>query len=200
MRGEGPWDSPARSEEYSIVTKRRRFERFREGPTVENLVSFAESWWAYLGGSSEYRVREWIVGDGYSAAEFLDGLRAVRDGRRPVMDVTELPGVGLATGTELLEVMDPERFATLNRKTRMGMQALDLPVPGERPSEQEYRAVVTDLQEAAGAFGLRGRIAADDVPVHVHPALSDVDVAQVAFEMHDKDRFEFDLGSVERVR
>lgn len=190
-----PWDKGVRSKRYSIVTKRERFEQFQQSPTRDTLYRFARSWWAARRPPSfDYHFNSRLLGGQSRPADILTAVRAVAEGNRSITGV-DIPGVGVATLTEVLEVAYPERFATLNSKSHEGMVALgyDVPSPNSLYSDNRYRKFVKNVHDAVDKFDLRESIdrfdsldLPDDVP--------DVDVAQMAFLLHDEGRL--DLGQL----
>jgi hypothetical protein len=189
------WDRPVRGERYSIVTKRRLLEQFMEDPTEDSLKRMARSLWAYdTWATVDFPVEERMLGEGHTATEFRDFLEGVQAGEKSTrQEVT--PTLGTWVMSELLEAMDPERYATLNSDARDGLAVLGYPTPGKPMQDnQAYWEFVDNTKDAVEQFALRARVedALDEVPDDVPT----VDVAQVAFQLHTDDEFAFDLGTL----
>lgn len=189
------WDRPVRSEQYSIVTKRERWDTFNDNPTEESLLDFGAAWWSHRHfGDPRHFVRKRVMGNGYSPAEIRDELVSLAESGPEAIEA-DLPGMGVATLSELLEVIEPAQHATLNSMSRAGMEALDCPVPGNDPGEAAYRRFTEDVKEIVPEYGLRSKVeetVEGPVPENAEP----IDVAQVAFVMNDKERFGFSLDDL----
>jgi hypothetical protein len=193
-----PWDEPIRGTQYSIVTKRRLLERFRDDPTEESLVRFAGSLWAYRSWvSGRFPVEERMLAGERTPAEFRDFLEAAREGDASIRE-PDTPNLGRWAVSEMLEAMDPDRFATLNADAREGMEALGYPTPGQ-PMEDgaEYWEFVANAKEAVDRYDLQEEVVepvVGDVPSEVPT----VDVAHAAFQLHGDDQFAADLSKLGR--
>lgn len=189
------WDQPARSPQYSIVNKRETWDRFCEEPTKKRLLESAETWWAnVIWGSVEYPVNERILGQGHTPREILGMIEEIERGNEAITEA-DIPGMGMTTLSELLEIMEPDSYATLNNKSTAGLRALGHHVVEEPTIESQYGEFVDLVKEAVGEYALRSRI----TEVGVGPVPADaapVDIAQVAFELHDKETFAFDLATL----
>lgn len=190
------WDEPVRGKQYSIVTKRRLLRRFLEEPSEERLKRFARSLWAYRTWASvEFPVDERLLGQGHTPTEFRDFLQAVEAGETS-RSAPGTPSLGTWVMSEILEAMNPEKYATLNADARTGMEVLGYTTP-EKPLQNgdEYWAFVENVKESVERFDLQNRVLEsniDEIPKDV-PA---VDIAQLAFLMHSADQFDVDLGTV----
>lgn len=184
------WDYPVRNRTYSIVNKRHHWARFRDNPTTQRLLDFGETWWANRHfGDPRHFVDKRVLNEGYSPREIRDILEKQAK-KGPGAITTDLPGMGVATLSEVLEVIDSSQFATLNSKSRDGLQALGYPVPGDEPDESAYREFTEHVKEIVPKYGLRPEVTKaieGDIPNDVEP----IDIAQVAFEMNVNDRFGF---------
>lgn len=191
-----PWDKPVRSDQYSIVTKRHRMERFMDDPTRQSLDSLAESMWAFdIWKTVEFPVEQRLLGNGHTPVEFRDFLQASRQGTKSVGD-PETPDLGTRTISELLEAMDGSAYATLNGDARDGLDALGYPVPGRPVDGDEYEAFVEHTTRAVEEYDLRDRLTPflhDGIPEGTPP----VDIAQLAFQLHGDDEHEFDLAAID---
>jgi hypothetical protein len=188
------WDEPIRGTQYSIVTKRRLLERFRDDPTEETLVRFAGSLWAYRSWvSGRFPVEERMLAGERTPAEFRDFLEAAREGEASIRE-PETPNLGRWAVSEMLEAMDPDRFATLNADARAGMEALGYPTPGQ-PMEDgaAYWEFVENATEAVDRYDLLEEVV-EPVVGAVPAAVPTVDVAQAAFQLHGDDQFDVDLS------
>jgi hypothetical protein len=190
-----PWDKEIRSEQYSIKNKRQKFEAFRESPTVETLKNAAETWWATVARwSIDPYVSNVVLVEGHTPEDIRVKIQQVVENSRPITDAN-IPGMRVATLTEVLEIIDPEQFATLNSKAREGMEALGYNVPEENVSNEEYRAFVADVKDAVVEYNLRSQLDEREEVGDISDE-PDIDVAQAAFNMHVEDKFDFDLGEV----
>lgn len=190
------WDVEVRSDQYSIVNKRQKFEAFQRNPTVETLKEAADTWWATLARwSIDHYVEEVILSRGHTAEEIRDMIQEVVDGSRPIAEAN-IPGMGIATLTEVLEIIDPERFVALNSRSRSGMKALGYDVPEDTLSEEEYLTFVENVKDAVTTYDLRDRLADVDVVGEISD-VSDIDVAEAAFNLHVEDEFTFDLNEIQ---
>lgn len=184
------WDTPIRSQTYSIVNKREHWDWFRDEPTAQTLLDFGETWWAnrYFGDPRHF-VKKRILDKGCSPKGLRDQLeKQAQEGPSGVE--ADVPGMGVATLSEVLEVIDALQFATLNSKSRDGMQALGYAVPGNNPDESTYSRFTENVKEIVPNYGLLSEVekaVAGDIPKNVEP----IDIAQVAFEMNASDPFEF---------
>lgn len=190
-----PWDKWVRSDHYSIVNKREKFDEFRNHPTVDTLRETADTWWATVTRwSIDHYVEEVVLGKGHTPVQIRDMIKEVIEGDRSITDA-EIPGMGIATLTEVLEIIDPEQYVALNAKSREGMDALGYDVPDGQPTDEEYYAFVDDVKEAVEKYDLRERLSALDEIGDISDE-SDVDVAEAAFNLHAEDKFSFDLTEI----
>lgn len=184
------WDTPVRSRTYSIANKREQWNRFHDEPTTQTLLDFGETWWANRHfGDPRHFVKKRILDKGYSPKRLRDQLEKQATEGPPGIEAN-FPGMGVATLSEVLEVIDPSQFATLNAKSRDGMQALGYDVPGNNPDGLGYSGFTENVKEIVRKYGLRSEVqksVSGDIPKDVEL----VDIAQVAFEMNASDRFEF---------
>lgn len=191
-----PWDNGVRSKRYSIVTKRRKLDSFRNRPNRARLRDFADSWWATRWRRSiDYYVDELFLRDGTTPVETLNRVNEVLAGQRSISEA-DVPGMGVPTLTEVLETIDPDRFVALNEKSREAMEALgyDVPNPQSLATDRDYWMFVEDVKDAVDQFDLRHQLREADVPDRVPDDVADADVAEVAFQMHAADQL--DLGEV----
>lgn len=190
-----PWDIDVRSANYSIVNKREKFETFWDNPTVENLKDAAEAWWATITRwSMDHYVEDVILDKGHTPEEVRDMIQEVVDGERPITDA-DIPGMGVSTITEILEIIDSKKYAALNSKSREGMEALGYTVPSDGLSDEEYFDFVEDVKEAVKEYNLRDQLAERD-DVGDLSGVSDIDVAQAVFNLHNEDEFDFNLNEI----
>ncbi|MDT3434659.1 hypothetical protein [Haloarcula sp. 1CSR25-25] len=104
----------------------------------------------------------------------------------------DIPGMGVATLSEVLEVIDSTQYATLNSKSREGLRDLGYAVPGGNPDVDSYTQFTEHVEEIVPKYGLKQRV--DSTVSRGVPAdTSKIDIAQVAFEMNHNDRFPFAL-------
>lgn len=189
------WDVGIRSEQYSIGNKREKFAEFQEQPSVKTLTAAAETWWATVARwSVDHYVTEVMLDKGHTPKEIRDMILEVAEGAQPITDA-DIPGMGMATLTEVLEIIDPERFVALNAKSREGMEVLGYNVPEGSFADDDYRAFVDDVKEAVTTYDLRQRVAGVQDVGDISDA-HDTDVAQAAFNLHVEDEFPFDLHTV----
>lgn len=189
------WDRPVRSEEFSIVTKRERWDAFRDDPTEESLLDFGATWWSHRHfGDPRHFVRKRVLNDGYTPTEVRDELASFAS-EGPAAIEADIPGMGVATLSEVLEVIDSSQHATLNSMSRTGLEALGYPVPGDEPGEEVYRRFTENVKEIVPKYELRN-VVEETVEGPVPEDAEPIDVAQVAFVMHDKKRFGFSLDEV----
>lgn len=190
-----PWDINVRSKNYSIVNKRKKFKTFEDNPSTENLKGAAGTWWATVTRwSMDHYVEDVILGKGHSPEDIRDMIQEVAAGERSITDAG-IPGMGVSTITEVLEIIDSKKYAALNSKSRPGMEALEYEVPSESLSDEEYFKFVEDVKEAVKEYELRQRLEERDDVGNLSD-VSDVDVAQAAFNLHDEDEFNFDLNEI----
>lgn len=188
----GIWDRPVRSEEFSIVTKRERWDAFRDDPTEESLLDFGATWWSYrYFGARRYFVRKRVVDDGYTPTEIRDELES-RASEGSAAIEADIPGIGVATLSEVLEVIDPSRYATLNSMSRSAVQALGYLDPGNDPGATAYRRFTENVKEIVPKYDLRNAVQAR-VEGPVPENAEATDVAQVAFLMHEREKHDFAL-------
>lgn len=193
-----PWDLNVRGANASIVNKREKFETFWEDPTVENLKEAADTWWATVTRwSIDHYVEDVILGKGHNPRGIRDMIREVVDGERPITDAG-IPGMGVSTITEVLEIIDSETYATLNSKSRAGMEALGYEVPSDGLSDEEYFEFVEDVKRAVEEYDLR-ELLGERGDVGGLSNVSDIEVAQAAFNLHDEEEFDFDLNDVRQA-
>lgn len=190
-----PWDIGVRSANYSIVNKREKFETFWDNPTVENLKEAAGSWWATITRwSMDHYVEDVVLDKGHSPENIRDMIQEVVDGERPITDAG-IPGMGISTITEVLEIIDSEKYAALNSKSRAGMKALGYEIPDDGLDDEEYFVFVEDVKEAVEEYEFRERLAERDDVGNLSD-VSDIDIAQAVFNLHDEDEFDFDLNRI----
>ncbi|WP_155120752.1 hypothetical protein [Haloarcula sp. K1] len=189
------WDQPVRGEQFSIENKRKYWETFRTNPTSQSLLEFGETWWAYRHfGDPAHFVRKRTLNKGYTATEMRDLLeRAASKGPEAINE--DIPGMGVATLSELLEVIDPSQYATLNSKSCEGLRDLGYSVPGNNPDKTMYSKFTEHVKEIVPKYGLEKEVDST-VSRGIPDGTENIDIAQVAFEMNHNDRFSFSLSNL----
>lgn len=194
-----PWDVNARSENYSIVNKRKKFDTFWDNPTIETLKETAGTWWATVPRwSMDHYVEEVILGKGHSPEEIRNMIQEILNEERSITNA-DIPGMGVSTVTEVLEIIDSKTYATLNSKSRSGMEALGYEVPDDNLSDEEYFEFVEDVKEAVEEYGFWEQLAERD-DIGDLSNMNDIDIAQAVFHLHNEDEFDFNLSEIRKAK
>jgi hypothetical protein len=193
------WDALIRDEKNSIINKRDSFEDFWTDPTAEILKDAADTWWATRYWENiDYYVEKRVLDNGHTPKVIRNRLKEVVEGTRPITDA-DIPGMGVATITEVLEIIDPEQYVALNKKSRAGMNALGYTVPDNSSSDETYLAFVSDVKDAVERYDLRDRVA-DIGNVGDITDKSDIDIAEATFQLHAEDGFSFDFTDIRETK
>jgi hypothetical protein len=193
------WDIRIRNEKNSISNKRNTFKIFWNNPTAATFNDTANTWWAtrYWEDIDRY-VEEQILSKGPTPEAIRSRLKEVVEESRPITDV-DIHGMGVAMITEVLEIIDPEQYVALNKKSRAGMNALGYTVPDNLSSDEAYFAFVSDVKDAIERYDLRDRVADIDNVGDITD-VSDIDIAEATFQLHAEDEFSFDLTDIRETK
>jgi hypothetical protein len=193
------WDVWIRNEKNSIINKRDTFEVFWDDPTSETLKNTADTWWATIPRwSIDHYVNEVVLNHGHTPQDIRNSIKEVIEGTRSITDA-DIPGMGVATITEVLEIIGPEQYVAFNKKSRAGMNALGYDVPDDLSSDEEYFAFVSNVKDAIERYDLRDRVA-DINNVGDLSDVSDIDIAEATFHLHAEDEFSFDLTDIRETK
>jgi thermostable 8-oxoguanine DNA glycosylase len=144
-----------------VERKQRLAETFLETPSREafaELVDKKHFWATRARGSIDHYLDNLVFSGDQTPSVVANTIRETIDSG-VAEPVTNLDGFGWATGTEILRAVDPEQFAILNTRSKVGLEALDYPAPNKNSASQsQYEEFVENVRDASRQYDLRGVI------------------------------------------
>ena len=138
-----------------VERKQKRAEDFLQNPSQESFAELVDKkhfWASRARGSVDHYLDEFVFAEGQSPELVAETIETALE-TGVVKPLTELGGFGWATGTEILRALDPDQFAILNTRSKIGIEALGYSAPNKNSASQsQYEDFVADVRDASTQF------------------------------------------------
>lgn len=169
-----------------VERKQERAEAFLKEPTRQrfaDLVDKKHFWATRARGSIEQYLDNFVFAGDQTPSSVAQQIEDVLETEQ-VEPLTDLSGLGWATGTEILRAFAPDRFGILNTRSKKGLEALGNDAPDKNDATQaEYEQFVDDVRETTQQFDFETLVedaSGQPIPEWATP----LEVADFAFSLH----------------
>jgi hypothetical protein len=179
-------------EDYWEMVKRKqeRASAFLDQPSRESFAELVDKnhfWATRARGSIEKYLDRLVFTDEQTPDSIADTIQHALD-TGEVEPVTELDGFGWATGTEILRALEPSRFAILNTRSKIGLEALGYEAPNKNTASQsEYEEFVENVRDASAHYDLHSLVE-DITGTPIPEWATGIEVADFVFSLHHDEK------------
>ncbi len=165
---------------------------FMENPSREafaELIDKKHFWATRARGSTDQYLDKFVFAGGQTSEEVAATIQEALD-TGVVEPLTELDGFGWATGTEILRALEPDRFAILNTRSKLGLEALGYSAPNKNTASQsQYDEFVEKVRDASEKFDLK-RVVEDVTGTPIPEWATELEIADFAFSLHHDEKYD----------
>lgn len=169
-----------------VEIKQDRASAFLEDPSRETFAELVDKrhfWATRTRGSLDHYIDTLVLEGDQTPETVAEALENARETGN-VEAVNDITGFGWATSTEILRALNPDRFAILNTRSTLGLDALGYSAPNKTTASQgEYDEFVESVRDAASRFDLVGLVE-ETAGTAIPSTATDLEIADFAFSLH----------------
>ena len=175
-----------------VERKQDRATTFMENPSRETFAELIDKkhfWATRARGSTDQYLDKFVFADEQPPEEVAATIQEALD-TGVVELLTELDGFGWATGTEILRALEPDRFAILNTRSKLGLETLGYSAPNKNTASQsQYEAFVEKVRDASQEFDLE-KVVEDVTGTPIPEWATELEIADFAFSLHHDEKYD----------
>ena len=175
-----------------VERKQDRAATFMENPSRDGFAELIDKkhfWATRARGSTDQYLDKFVFAGEQTPEEVAATIQEALD-TGVVEPLTELDGFGWATGTEILRALEPDRFAILNTRSKLGLEALGYSAPNKNTASQsQYEAFVEKVRDASEEFDLE-MVVEDVTGTPIPEWATELEIADFAFSLHHDEKYD----------